>query len=840
MLSLDSASDVKAWVSMLDNLNRFSTDAFPGELRAAAWLQTLGRIGLTCDLPASDRSPLYGSAAVSISSHASVFAKLHGSPQILHSPQDAVGKRNDVVLILALLEGQGQLSVGPESAQMHAGDIFLVNPQQDWRLELQTAFTAILIELKEAGFLARLMRTGASDLNRVLTNHGTGGISADFLYSIGEHFDGLSPEDLGQMEASLTSLLIAGMAGNGAAEESGDPDAEHSTSVQLGHLRRVCRSIENRLTDPEVSISEIARIENLSARYIQKLFAGGDTTFGEYVKKRRLDRCRNDLANSALKHLTICELCFRWGFNDAANFSRAFNLEFGISPKAYRASAGKQVTLHLQRGRPADSAAQTSEKRRNSRKGRSVVNALHVTDEQDGLRHQFASILSEIADYEVSLPLPEHAHVSANDEVSPKQQVQSKHHYIPVSDKTVHWGYFCKTIKPVVNVQSGDCVTIETLTQHAYDDYERMIKGDPGAESVFHWDAKGKSVDRRGSGPIDSSIYGRGAGEGFGVHICTGPVYVQDAEPGDVLEIRILDIQTRPAAADEYIGKSFGSNAASWWGFHYHDLLTEPKPREVVTIYEIEHAAHDCCAKAVYNFRWTPQTDPFGVRHDTIDYPGIPVDHSSIVKNYGVLKNARIPIRPHFGVMAVAPLLDDEVDSVPPGSFGGNLDNWRAAKGSTLFLPVAVPGALFSVGDPHASQGDSELCGTAIECSLTGEFQLVLHKKKDIAGSFLDELDHPFLESETEWVIQGLSYANHLVELGVNAQADIYKKASLDMAMRDAFRKTRRYLMTAHGLNEDEAISLISVAVDFGITQVVNGNWGVHAIIKKSILCRDE
>ena len=83
MLSLDSASDVKAWVSMLDNLNRFSTDAFPGELRAAAWLQTLGRIGLTCDLPASDRSPLYGSAAVSISSHASVFAKLHGSPQIL-------------------------------------------------------------------------------------------------------------------------------------------------------------------------------------------------------------------------------------------------------------------------------------------------------------------------------------------------------------------------------------------------------------------------------------------------------------------------------------------------------------------------------------------------------------------------------------------------------------------------------------------------------------------------------------------------------------------------------------------------------------------------------------
>ncbi|MNR78020.1 Acetamidase [compost metagenome] len=820
---------------MFNNLNRFSTDAFPGELRAAAWVQTLGQIGLSCDFSSAERIPLHGCAAVSVSSHASVFAKLNGSPQVLHSRDDALGRRNDVVLIVALLEGQGQVSVGPESARMSVGDIFLLNPHQDWRLELKTNFTAILVELKEAGFLARLMRSGASDLNKVTTAHGAGGISADFLYSIAEHFDGLSPEDLGQMEASLTSLLIAGMAQHAEVGESGEHEAEHSTSVQLGHLRRVCRSIENRLADPEVSIGEIARIENLSARYIQKLFAGGDTTFGEYVKKRRLDRCRNDLANSALRHLTICELCFRWGFNDAANFSRAFNLEFGISPKAYRASSGKQVALHLQRGRPASSAAVTSEKRRHNRK----LATLAAPGEPTDLREKFVSILSEIADYDVSaLPLGEHEQLPANDEAALAAGAQ--HHYIPVSDKTVHWGYFSKSIKPVVTINSGDSVTIETLTQHAYDDYERMIKGDPGAESVFHWDANGKSVDRRGSGPLDSSIYGRGAGEGFGVHICTGPVYVQDAEPGDVLEIRILDIHTRPAADEQHAGKSFGSNAASWWGFHYHDLLTEPKPREVVTIYEIEHAAHHSCAKAVYNFRWTPQTDPYGVRHDTIDYPGIPVDHGSIVKNYGVLKNARIPIRPHFGVMAVAPVLDDEVDSVPPGSFGGNLDNWRAAKGATLFLPVAVPGALFSVGDPHASQGDSELCGTAIECSLTGEFQLILHKKKDLAGSFLDELDHPFLESEEDWVIQGLSYANHLVELGANAQADIYKKASLDMAMRDAFRKTRRYLMTAHALNEDEAISLISVAVDFGITQVVNGNWGVHAVIKKSIFCEPE
>ena len=77
--------------------------------------------------------------------------------------------------------------------------------------------------------------------------------------------------------------------------------------------------------------------------------------------------------------------------------------------------------------------------------------------------------------------------------------------------------------------------------------------------------------------------------------------------------------------------------------------------------------------------------------------------------------------------------------------------------------------------------------------------------------------------------------ANYLQELGKNAQSEIYKKSSIDLAMRDAFRKMRRFLMTTRKLTEDEAISLMSVAVDFGVTQVVDGNWGVHAIIKKNI-----
>jgi acetamidase/formamidase len=190
--------------------------------------------------------------------------------------------------------------------------------------------------------------------------------------------------------------------------------------------------------------------------------------------------------------------------------------------------------------------------------------------------------------------------------------------------------------------------------------------------------------------------------------------------------------------------------------------------------------------------------------------------------------------------MGLAPREADIVDSIPPSYTGGNIDNWRIGKGATMYYPVAVPGALFSAGDPHASQGDSELCGTAIECSLTGTFQFILHKQAALKSTALESLTYPLLETQTEFLVHGFSFPNYLADLGPNAQADIYKKSSVDLALRDAFRKMRHFLMTTQGLSEDEAVSLMSVGVDFGVTQVVDGNWGVHAIVKKSLFTGGE
>jgi acetamidase/formamidase len=408
------------------------------------------------------------------------------------------------------------------------------------------------------------------------------------------------------------------------------------------------------------------------------------------------------------------------------------------------------------------------------------------------------------------------------------------HHHLPVTAKTIHWGYFSKLLPPALTIRSGDRATIETLTHHAGDDYDRMIKGDSGAESIYHWDKDGKTVARRGAGPVDGKLL-IGPGEGAGVHLMTGPIRVDGAEPGDILEVHIVDVQPRPSANPAFKGRTFGVNAAAWWGYHYNDLIEEPKPREVVTIFELHSHEHEPWASAVYNFTWKPQVDPSGVVHDRIDYPGVVVDHGRIVRNFDVLKNVRVPARLHFGTMGVAPAEADFVNSIPPSYTGGNIDDWRIGRGARMYYPVAVEGALFSVGDPHAAQGDSELDGTAIETSLTGTFDFTLHKRDRLGGTILEGLQHPLLETEAQWSVYGFTFANYLAELGANAQAEVAGKASIDHAMRDAFRKMRRFLMTAKGLSEDEAIALMSVAVDFGITQVVDGNWGVHASLQKRI-----
>jgi acetamidase/formamidase/AraC-like DNA-binding protein len=782
-----------AWEAELQLL-RFSTEAYPHNRRGAAWRDELKVAGLHCESLCVDHT-LHGTIQSRTTPAGIELTCIASVPQTL--AVTAGGGRG--LTLLMLVEGEATMTTPDLREALRPGHIVCIPGHAARKLVFATVFRLLIVDIGEA--LPGMRLTAPLPADVLMLAGDAAELFGRLLQSLAASFDTLVSADaraIQPFESMITAYLAAALADSQSAPSSG------MTPSRAAVFARVCSRIDARLSEPELSLAAIAADEHMSARYLQKLFEKSGGSFSSYLRTSRLDRCRADLANPQYDKLSVSDICYRWGFNDPSYFSHAFREQFGISPRAYR----DQMTIV-----PAPRPPQTI--------SRGLPPSAKAVPAVDG---------------QLARPQRPSTVVPIGQARSHATQPERRHHWLQATDKTVHWGYLSHELAPVLEVASGDTVTIETLTQHASDDRERMIDGDPGAESVFHWTAEQKNVDRRGAGPIDASVYGRGAGEGFGVHICTGPVAVRGAMPGDVLEVRILDIRPRPCANPHFAGRAFGSNAATWWGFHYRDMLTEPREREVVTVFEIDCERADGRARAVYSFRWTPQRDPFGVLHRTIDYPGVPVDHATIVKDYDVLRDVEIPVRPHFGVIAVAPAQDGLIDSIPPSSFAGNLDNWRVTRGASVYLRVAVPGALLSIGDPHASQGDSELCGTAIECSLTGDFQLILHKSTMIErGAPFADLSYPLVETADEWILHGFSSPNHLAELGQMAQSHIYLKSTLDDAMRDAFRKARRFLMTVKGLSEDEAVTLISVAVDFGITQVVNGNWGVHAIIRKSL-----
>ncbi|MBZ5543981.1 MAG: acetamidase/formamidase family protein [Acidobacteriia bacterium] len=311
------------------------------------------------------------------------------------------------------------------------------------------------------------------------------------------------------------------------------------------------------------------------------------------------------------------------------------------------------------------------------------------------------------------------------------------YHLAPTS-KTVTWGYFDATTPPVLRVHSGDMVDIETLVAAVPAQLEAAgIKRDQIQPALLEID---REVKDRGEVP----------------HILSGPIYVEGAEPGDVLEVKILSIDlTVPYAVNFFLpGRGF---------------LPDEFP------YAYAKATSLDMARQVANFA-----------------PGVAV-----------------PLHPFFGVMGVAPpALTGRVSSGPPWIHSGNMDNKELVAGTTLYMSVHVPGALFSAGDGHAAQGDGEVCVTAMETSLRGTFQLTV--RKDM------KLRWPRAETPT-----------HYLTMGFNE--------NLEEAAKIALNEMLDFLVSEKHLTRSEAYILASDAVDLRITQLVDGKKGVHALLPKAI-----
>jgi acetamidase/formamidase len=339
-------------------------------------------------------------------------------------------------------------------------------------------------------------------------------------------------------------------------------------------------------------------------------------------------------------------------------------------------------------------------------------------------------------------------------------------HQLAATPDTCFWGYFDRDEPPVLEVASGDRVKIEALTHHAGDAPDLMM--DDGVRAV--WEAI--AVEDRGPG----------------VHVMTGPIAVAGAEPGGTVAVTVKSLTPR---------LRYGSTAAAHWGALHADF-----GEEWITIWELA-AGDPTAAEAMaspafwYDFRGRP----------LYDSPGFVTEPDAAART-AFSRPVHVPVRPHFGVMGVAPGGAGKVSSIPPDVYGGNIDNWRLGAGATLHLPVFVEGANVFVGDPHLSQGDGEVCGTAIECSLDAELEIAARDDLPI--------DAPVLETATHWFTHAFD-------------------PDLDVAMRDSVRRMIALAGHLYGVTAKEAYTVLSVGADVGVTQVVDANLGCHVGLPKAM-----
>ena len=320
-----------------------------------------------------------------------------------------------------------------------------------------------------------------------------------------------------------------------------------------------------------------------------------------------------------------------------------------------------------------------------------------------------------------------------------------KTYTLPATPKTVAWGHYDATTTPVLRIHSGDTLVVHTVLTNSPQGLEKAgvkpVDIEQDLKDIFN------GVPRKDRGP--------------GGHILTGPIYIDGAEPGDTLEVRVKKIEL----AIPYAYNAFRYGA----GF---------------------------------------QTDDFPYSRIKI----IPLDRTTMTAHFA--PGIDIPLHPFFGSMGVAPPPSfGRYDSAPPTIIGGNMDNKELVAGSTIYFPVFVQGALFQIGDGHAGQGNGEVDITALETSLIGTVQFILHKGVKTGP-------YPYAETPTDYISTGFD-------------------DDLTVAAHKAVAGMIDFLVQHKHMSRDDAYMLISVAGDIDITELVDHNKGVHVMLPKAIFTGD-
>lgn len=360
--------------------------------------------------------------------------------------------------------------------------------------------------------------------------------------------------------------------------------------------------------------------------------------------------------------------------------------------------------------------------------------------------------------------------------LQPKEGRIDGAHYLQTTPETCLWGRLPnRDHAPVARVKSGETVTIDTLSHEGIlEDQGRDPVGFLAGYGVPPEQILTDSRDLAASAVVHDY-------DDDGPHVVTGPIAVDGAEPGDVLRVEVLSLLVR--APYGFVSSRHGYGAL---------------PGEFPETPPDTGAGPDREYHSVFVF--SEVVEEAGRLHGVIPF--------------GEGRAARFPLAPFLGLMGVAADTSEPVHSVPPGSHGGNLDINELQVGSTLYLPVQVPGAGFYAGDPHYAQGDGEVALTALEAPLRATLRLSVVPAAE-ARTLLGRISEPFAETATHWLPVGLH-------------------EDLNEAMRRAVRAAVDFLWLTQGMERAKALAYLSAAADFEVTQVVDAIKGVHCMIRKS------
>jgi len=349
----------------------------------------------------------------------------------------------------------------------------------------------------------------------------------------------------------------------------------------------------------------------------------------------------------------------------------------------------------------------------------------------------------------------------------PAASAAGKHHRLAATPETVQWGWLDPKEPPKLRIASGDTVSIETW-MHAKDQFQ------PGISME-------KILELRKSNP------------GGAFHSLTGPIYVEGAEPGDALEIRILKIVPKRHAGNYNLpGKDFPAIGA----------LAPEFPEGHVEFFDVDPTARTVQFRPGIEIPLRPFPGTLAVGLDPDDPAPRKREERAPPATGGAPQGAQQTVEVKDDKLA-------PVNTVRPWKNGSNMDLNELTAGSTLFVPVFLKGGLIWTGDSHCAQGNGEVNLTALECSYE-EIELQPIVRKDL------KLTWPRVETKTHYILLGFD-------------------EDLNKAMANAVRETVDFLVAKSGLTRYEAYALTSMAADCRVTQVVDVRKGVHCMVPKSL-----